>query len=398
MTAPGPAAIRGIDIGVAAAGMRYAGRDDTVVFALAQGTGVAAVFTRNRFPAAPVTIAARHLAAAAPRYWLINAGNANAATGQQGIADALASCRHLAAAAKAAPEAVLPFSTGVIGEAMPMTKFKPAIDRAFAALAPDHWPQAAAAIMTTDTHPKLASETFSINGELCHIIGIAKGAGMIHPDMATMLAFIGTDAHLPQPLLRQSLRQAVAQSFNQITIDGDTSTNDACAVAATGQGALRLTEPGPAYAAFSAKLAHVCARLAESIVRDGEGATKLARIHVRGGRDQAQCKSIATTIALSPLVKTALNGEDPNWGRILAALGRAPAAFDPERVALYLGDMRVFRRGQIDPNYHEPDAAATMRRAEVAITIDLNAGAAAATVLTSDLSADYVRINADYRS
>ncbi len=391
--------INGIKIGTADTGVHYSNRNDLVVFSLAEGTVTAATFTRNLFAAAPVIVAGKHLQAGSPTYLIINAGNANAGTGRQGLEDALRYCRHLAEIQQVSAESILPFSTGVIGEYLPMDKIRAGIDRALQNLNSENWQAAAQAIMTTDTVAKIVVENFSINGRDCRITGIGKGAGMIHPNMATMLAFLATDATITQSLLQRALQAAVDDSFNCITIDGDTSTNDACVVCATGKGRLSVSENDTIYDVFTAKLALVCGRLAELIVRDGEGASKLARVRVVGGRNRDECKAIGYAVALSPLVKTALFGQDPNWGRILAAVGRAPIEpFDSAKVNILLDDVCIIRGGEKDKWYTEEDGKQVMRRDEITITIDMNQGHSEIEILTSDLSHGYVNINANYRS
>ncbi len=392
-------AISGIEIGVADTGVHYSNRNDFVIFSLTENTATAATFTRNLFAAAPVVVAGKHLQATSPAYLIINAGNANAGTGRRGLEDALHSCRYLAELRHMSAESVLPFSTGVIGEYLPMDKVRMGIDKALQNLTCENWQAAAQAIMTTDTVPKIVVENFSINGLACRITGISKGAGMIHPNMATMLAFMATDAAIPRALLQQALQAAVDDSFNCITIDGDTSTNDACVVCATGEGRLSVAENDSIYDAFTAKLTSVCRRLAELIVRDGEGASKLARIRVTGGRSRNECKAIGYAVALSPLVKTALFGQDPNWGRILAAVGRAPIdPFDLTKVDIFLDDVCVIHEGEKDRWYTEEDGAQVMQRDEITITIDMHQGNSEVEILTSDLSPGYISINADYRS
>ena len=385
----------------AAAGIRYQGRDDLALMALPAGTRCAAVFTRNAFCAAPVLVAKRQLAVTSPRYLLINSGNANAGTGEQGLADAAASCAALAVLAGCRAEEVLPFSTGVIGENMPLSRLEAALPTALERLCEDAWPDAAQAIMTTDTVPKLATRRFTVAGRTAVVTGIAKGAGMIRPDMATMLAFLTTDPAVDQALLRSCLRAAVETSFNAITIDGDTSTNDACVLAATGTlGNAPLDDPGsPDFAAFRAAVEAVCRELATAIVRDGEGATKLVRIRVEAARDAAEARRVADTIAHSPLVKTALFAADPNWGRILAAVGRADVdRLDIAAVHIRLGDLCIVSRGERDPDYTEAAGQAVMKEKEIEIRVALGRGEAATEVLTCDLSYDYVRINAEYRT
>lgn len=392
--------VAGVRIGTAKAGIKKPDRRDLTVFELAPGSTVAAVFTRNRFCAAPVQLAKQHLAVAAPRYLLINTGNANAGTGESGLAAALACCEALAAQAGCATEAVLPFSTGVIGEPLPVDRITAGLPEALAALAGDAWPVAAEAIMTTDTVPKGASRSFRV-GEIEYVLtGISKGAGMIKPNMATMLAFLATDAPIAPAALQQALAEAVHGSFNRITVDGDTSTNDACILVATGAvGGAELSPGSAGFAAFVEALQAVSLELAQAIVRDGEGATKLITVAVSEGADEAECERVAYAVAESPLVKTALFASDPNWGRILAAVGRAGIDdLDVSGVSLYLDDLLIAEHGSRVSNYQEEDAAARIAGEEVTIGIRLGRGTAAATVWTCDLSYDYVRINADYRS
>ena len=391
--------VTGIRLGVARAGIKYPDRRDLVVIEAAPGTQAAAVFTRNAFCAAPVILARSHLAAARPRYLLINTGNANAGTGRQGLADADASCQALAQRSGCRPEEVLPFSTGVIGEPLPLFRLISGLPAALAALRADGWDEAAAGIMTTDTRPKRASRQLQLAGCTVTIAGIAKGAGMIRPDMATMLAFIATDAEVEPGLLQQLLTDAVAASFNAITVDGDTSTNDACVLLATGQAGARVPASGEDRERFAAALDEVCVELAQAIIRDGEGATKFITVQVEGGHDVAECRQVAYTIAHSPLVKTAFFASDPNWGRILAAVGRAGLeALDLERVDIYLDEARIVQGGGRDPAYTEALGQEVMGRSEITIRVVLGRGAATARIWTTDLSFDYVRINAEYRT
>ncbi|MBN2887155.1 MAG: bifunctional glutamate N-acetyltransferase/amino-acid acetyltransferase ArgJ, partial [Chromatiaceae bacterium] len=368
---------------------------------LAPGSQCAAVFTRNAFCAAPVTLARHHLAARAPRYLLINSGNANAGTGARGLDDARACCAALAEVAGCAPEEVLPFSTGVIGEPLPVDRFKAAMPALLQRFDANAWPAAARAIMTTDTVPKLCSRTFEIDGRQATLTGIAKGAGMICPDMATMLAFLVTDAAVAPELLHGCLGAAVERSFNAITIDGDTSTNDACVLAATGAlGNAPIVEAGSAdHAALQAAVESLCVELATAIVRDGEGATKLVRVRVEQARDRAEARRVAYSIAHSPLVKTALFASDPNWGRILAAVGRAGVDdLVIEDVAIWLGEVCIVESGARAPDYTEQAGAAVMAEPEILIRVALARGEVETEVLTCDFSYDYVRINAEYRS
>lgn len=391
--------IKGVRIGVAAAGIRYRERNDLVIFELAEGSSVASTFTRNRFAAAPVYVAIEHLKKSEVRYLLINAGNANAGTGQRGIDDARSCCQYVSEKTAVSAHSVLPFSTGVIGEYLPLEKLQTGIDSALGCLDEHGWTAAAGAIMTTDTKAKLINHQFTLNGRTCNITGIAKGSGMIHPNMATMLAFIATDAGVSPEGLQHALAHAVDDSFNCITVDGDTSTNDACVVVATGQGEVEITDDAMELEALTAKLTLVCKQLAEMIIRDGEGATKMARIRVTGGRNRDECKAIGYTVALSPLVKTALFGQDPNWGRILAAVGRAPVnEFDLSKVDIFLDDICIVRNGERDKWYTEEDGARIMQRDEITIGINMGVGDSEIEILTSDLSHDYVSINADYRS
>lgn len=391
--------VPGVRLGGAEAGIRKAGRPDLVVLELAAGSELAATFTRNRFRAAPVRLAEAHLRAAAPRYLLVNTGNANAGTGEAGERAARATCEALAAAGGCAPEQVLPFSTGVIGEPLPVAPFERGIPAALAALDADGWAAAAAGILTTDTRPKGASRVLALDGRAVTVTGIAKGAGMIRPDMATMLAFIATDAAFEPGLLRRLLREAVAGSFNRITVDGDTSTNDACVLAATGAAGVSLGADSAGLAAFREALEAVCGELARAIVRDGEGATRMVSIVVGGAASEAEAERVGFAVGESPLVKTAVFAGDPNWGRILAAVGRAGIAdLDVGRVRIHLGDCLVAEHGGRAAAYEEAEAAARMAREEVAIGIDLGRGDARATVWTCDLSYEYVRINAEYRS
>ncbi|WP_156427521.1 bifunctional glutamate N-acetyltransferase/amino-acid acetyltransferase ArgJ [Thiohalocapsa sp. ML1] len=393
--------IAGVRVAAGAAGIRYQGRDDLVLLALPPTAETAAVFTTNAFCAAPVQLARRHLAAGRPRYLLINSGNANAGTGARGLADAEACCVALGAAGDCAPEAVLPFSTGVIGEYLPVERIAAALPRLTADLREDGWEAAARAIMTTDTKPKTALVRCTLSGgRTASVLGMAKGAGMIRPDMATMLAFLATDAAVPRDLLLQLLQEAVADTFNAISIDGDTSTNDACVLCAAGTltGASVGAGSDDA-AALAAALHQVCDALATAIVQDGEGATKLVGIEVVESADAAEARRVADTIAHSPLVKTALFASDPNWGRILAAVGRAGiAGLDIEGVRIWLDDCLIVSGGGRDPAYTEAAGRAVMAQEAFRIRVALGRGEAAARVLTCDLSYDYVRINAEYRT
>ena len=392
--------VPGVRVASAAAGIRYQGRDDLVLFEFTPGTQVAAVFTRNRFCAAPVEVARRHLQAAPTRHLLINAGNANAGTGMEGIVAAESCCAAVAARGDCATESVLPFSTGVIGEQLPVERVEAALPGLFATLRDDGWVDAAKAIMTTDTVAKGCSRTVDLGGRTVTLCGIVKGSGMIRPDMATMLSFIATDAAVPAGLLQGWLAEGTEQSFNCVTVDGDTSTNDACVLAATGASGVKLASAdGDGARRFREALHSLMRELAQAMIRDGEGATKFVTIAVEGGDSVAQAREVAFTVAHSPLVKTALFASDPNWGRILAAIGRAPVeALNISAVDIWLDDVAVISGGEPAPDYSEARGQAVMDHEEITIRIALGAGDGRAVIWTSDLSYDYVRINADYRS
>lgn len=391
--------ITGIRLGIASAGIKKIGRRDLVVIEITEGASCAAVFTRNAFCAAPVIVAREHLATDTPRYLLINTGNANAGTGAPGLEMARRSCASLAQLAACAAREVLPFSTGVIGEPLAVDKLEAAMPAALAALRADAWVDAAHGIMTTDTLAKGASRQKHINQTTVTLTGIAKGAGMIRPDMATMLSFIATDAALPQSLLQRALVQAVNASFNRITVDGDTSTNDSCILVATGASSVKIDSADAAFEVFVAALTELCIELAQAIVRDGEGATKFVTIEVTEGRDAQECLAVAYAIAHSPLVKTALFASDPNWGRILAAVGRAGVTdMVLEHIRVQLGDVSIVSAGGRDPSYTEAAGQAVMNQEEILIRVLLGRGAASERIWTTDLSYDYVKINAEYRT
>ncbi len=399
MPSPTLLSIPGIRLGTACAGMKKPGRRDLVVMEIAADAACAAVFTRNAFCAAPVTVARAHLAAHLPRYLLINTGNANAGTGALGLRDAQASCEALAQLTGVEPAQILPFSTGVIGEPLPVTRLCAGLPEALASLDAQGWELAAQGIMTTDTRPKGASRQLLLQGRTITVTGIAKGSGMIRPDMATMLAYVATDAGVDPASLQACLNAAVEASFNRITVDGDTSTNDACLLIATGRSGVHVATDDVDYRNLCTVVREVCIELAQAIVRDGEGATKFITIDVRGGRDVAECKLAAYAIAHSPLVKTAFFASDPNWGRILAAVGRAGIAdLVIERVVMFLDEVCIVRDGGRAPEYLETDGQRVMQRAEIVVRIDLGRGAAQTQVWTCDLSHDYVRINAEYRT
>ena len=392
--------VAGVRIATTALGGRSRPRDDLTLFELAAGASCAATFTRNAFCAAPVTVAREHLARAAPRYLLVNAGNANAGTGMGGIEDAKRCCAIVAEATGVPPESVLPFSTGVIGEPLPVERFESAVPVAAGQLNEHGWVDAAAAIATTDIVPKGASRSVELGGRIAVVTGIAKGSGMIRPDMATMLAFIATDAAVAPDALRSMVQDAVEASFNRITVDGDTSTNDACVLVATGAlGNPRIDESSPDYRALTEAVGDVACELAHAIVRDGEGATKFVTVEVEEGGSGSECLGVAYTVAHSPLVKTALYASDANWGRILAAVGRAGLAdLDLSRIRIWLNGVCIVSGGGRDAAYTEEAGAEAVSGDEIVVRIALGRGQAKDRVWTCDLSHQYVTINAEYRT
>ena len=394
------AAVSGVRVATAALGGRRTPRDDLTLFEIADGASCAATFTRNAFCAAPVTVAREHLGRAAPRYLLVNAGNANAGTGERGIEDAKRCCGIVAQATGAPAESVAPFSTGVIGEPLAVERFEQAIPIAAGRLSEDGWVDAAAAIATTDIVPKGASRSVDLGGGTAVVTGIAKGSGMIRPDMATMLAFIATDAAVAPDALRTMVSDAVETSFNRITVDGDTSTNDACVLVASGALGNSPVETGtPEFRALAEAVGDVARRLAHAIVRDGEGATKFVTVEVVEGGDRSECLAVAYTVAHSPLVKTALYASDANWGRILAAVGRAGlAGLDLARVRIWLNGVCIVSGGARDHAYTEAAGAEAVSRDEIVIRIALGRGEAEDRVWTCDFSHEYVTINAEYRT
>jgi glutamate N-acetyltransferase/amino-acid N-acetyltransferase len=370
---------------------------DLVLIEIDEKANLTGIFTTNRFCAAPVVLAKEHLNQATPRYLLINSGNANAGTGDSGYHDAARCCQEIAQHGDTGTESVLPFSTGVIAAKLPVEKISHAIPGLFERMAPNRWLEAAEGIMTTDTLPKAISEQVALgDGKTVTITGMSKGSGMIKPDMATMLAFVATDAEIEKSVLNDYLRQVADCSFNAITVDGDTSTNDACVLIATGKAGAKIA---PQNSLFLEALIRVFQYLAQSIIRDAEGATKFVKIEVRQAHSDSDAREVAFTIAHSPLVKTALFAADPNWGRILAAVGRAKiGTLDVDTVNLFLGDTCLLRNGLPDRDYREELGQVEMDREDIDITVELGQGEAAATIWTSDLSYEYVKINAEYRS
>jgi len=396
-----PLPVAGVRLGVCSAGIKTPGRLDLVVIELPEGCHVAGSFTQNTFCAAPVQVAKSHLMKGAARYFLINTGNANAGTGAQGIEDASACCEALAQHVLAAPGSVLPFSTGVIGEPLPLQRICDALPAAIYDLTEDNWARAAEGILTTDTRPKTGSVQLMLGGKLVTLTGMAKGAGMIRPNMATMLAYLATDAAIAADLLQSLWQQVVALSFNRITVDGDTSTNDAAMLVATGSAGNPLIDVAESedYCLLRAALLDLATGLAKGLVRDAEGASKFMAVQVGAARDEAEALEVAFTIAHSPLVKTALFASDPNWGRILAAIGRAGIdALDVTQVELRINGVLIASGGCRAPEYTEEQGVAAMLPTDIEVDVSLARGEAAATVWTSDLSYDYVRINAEYRT
>lgn len=391
--------IKGIKIGITEAHVRYPNRKDLTVFEIVDGATTAVVTTQNQFCAAPVQLVREFIVTDSPRYLIINTGNANAATGEDGKNRAFATCEALAQKTGLKPSQILPYSTGVIGETLPSDKIIAGLDNALANLKEDNWLNAAHSIMTTDTTPKGHSETVEIEGTTYTVTGISKGAGMIRPNMATMLGFVATDANIEKNLLQSILKKTVNKSFNRITVDGDTSTNDCCTLIATGQvGDVIDSETHPHYQAIYQAIENVMVRIAQLIVRDGEGATKFITVKVTGGETSEECAKIAYEVAHSPLVKTAFFASDPNWGRILAAVGKAGVMLDQSKVDVSLDDVPICERGGLADGYTEARGAEVMKRPEITIHIELGRGQASDTVYTCDLSYEYVKINADYRS
>ena len=395
--------VPGLRLGTAQAGIRYKNRDDLLILELAEGATVGGVFTQNAFCAAPVIIARNHLqrSQGKVRYLVINAGNANACTGEQGKSNAIAVCRAIASSRGVEPHQVLPFSTGVVGEQLPVEKIISALPEVFDGMVEARWSDAAKAIMTTDTRPKGATVEFDFNGEVIRVGGIAKGVGMIKPNMATMLAFIGTNIGMSQAVVDQLVRAAAEQSLNRIVVDGDTSTNDACMLMATGQSNLpAIDKPGgELYQRVSAAITDVFLQLARNLVCDGEGATKYVTVKVTGGASQQECAKVAYAVAQSPLVKTAFYASDPNWGRIVVAIGYADVEqLDPSKVSVFLDQVQIVDCGQRAQSYTEAQGQAVMNQHEITITIHLGRGDCCHHVWTTDFSHEYVTINAEYRT
>ncbi len=394
--------IAGVRIGVTQAGIRKLGRKDLTVVLLDEGVSVAGVFTTNRFCAAPVQVCREHLALGkGVRALLINTGNANAGTGAEGLARARSTCNSLASRLLCAPEQILPFSTGVIMEPLPFDRIEAGLDAAITDAQPSHWLRAAEGIMTTDTVPKAFGAQFVLDGKLVSITGVSKGAGMIRPHMATMLGFIATDANINQSVMQQLALELAEGSFNRVTVDGDTSTNDSLVVMASNKAGNAPIESLDSLAgkALKAAMLQVAVKLAQAIVRDGEGATKFITVQIDGGRTAQECRKVAYAIAHSPLVKTAFYASDPNLGRILAAVGYAGIDdLDQGGIELFLDNVHVTTHGARHPDYQEADGQRVMKQAEITIRVNLGRGTQSETVWTCDFSHEYVTINADYRS
>jgi glutamate N-acetyltransferase/amino-acid N-acetyltransferase len=393
-----PEPVAGIRLAAAAAGIRYSGRDDVALIECSPTTKAASIFTKNQFKAAPVLLAQANLDRASPRFLLINSGNANAATGDMGFADAVASTEIVAAHTQVRPEEVLPFSTGVIGERLPIDPFKQVMPELVSGLAPDHWLAAAQAIMTTDTVPKLMSRKLMVGGEIVTITGMAKGAGMIQPNMATMLCFIATDAQMSRSQMQDLLQEAADSSLNRVTVDSDTSTNDACVLLATGESKVSIHQGSAEESEFQDVLTDLMINLAQALVRDGEGATKFVTVNVEGAESQVAALEVAYSVANSPLVKTAIFAEDANWGRLVMAIGKVESELNPNVVDLFINDVCLLEAGLKHPNYEEALGEAAMKSEDIEIRVVLNQGECSETVWTSDLSHDYVTINAEYRT
>ncbi len=398
--------INGVKLGITQAKVRYSGRDDLTVVEIADGSAVALVTTQNQFCAAPVQLARQHIKDNAPiRYLLINTGNANAGTGQDGLHRASMTCQSLAQLTNVSASSVLPFSTGVIGERLPHDNIICALPSALDNLSADNWDKASFSIITTDTAPKIVSQQVMVTQNdtsvTYHVTGISKGAGMIRPNMATMLGFVATDANIKQTLLQEMLQELTNQSFNRITVDGDTSTNDCCVLIATGKAdnaPLIDSNTHPPYAPLYQVLKNSFITLAQKIVKDGEGATKFITVQVTGGKTSEDCAKVAYSVAHSPLVKTAFFACDPNWGRIVSAVGNAGVAIQQSQITVKLDEIVICERGGLADSYSEEKGQTVMKRPEITISIDLGQGEAQDTVYTCDLSYDYVKINADYRS
>ena len=390
--------VPGVRLAALSCGIKDNETSDLVLFEFAEGSNSAGVFTRSLFAAAPVEVGKAHLLVARPRYFLVNSGNANAGVGAEGIGDALTCCQSLSQLTGVRPEAILPFSTGVIGERLPVSNVTNALHRLVGSLSENNWLEAARGIMTTDTRPKIASRQVQINGTAVTLTGIAKGSGMIQPNMATLLCYIATDVKAGSNTLKSLLLRAMDKSFNRITVDSDTSTNDSCMLTATGVSTVDIDSRETSRNQFKEALEALCQELAHGIVRDAEGASKFITVNVRGGKNQRDCLQIAYSIANSPLMKTALYASDANWGRLVMAIGKADVDIDINKLDVFLGDVQLMHKGQKFHGYTEEAGADAVAGEEIRIRVDINDGEFEETVWTSDLSHEYVRINAEYRT
>lgn len=389
--------VPGVRLASVASGIKLENISDLVLMEFAPGSHTAGVFTQSVFAAAPVLVGKEHMAKSSPRFFLINSGNANAGVGEAGIVDAEHCCSAVSQTCGVRPEEVVPFSTGVIGERLPVEKITNHVSDLDELLSEDNWLEAARGIMTTDTREKICSRVFELEGEKIVITGIAKGSGMIQPNMATMLSYVATNLTIPEDMLHGCLVASTNKSFNRITVDSDTSTNDSAMLTTTNLTEATAESP-EVYDRFVAEFDSLMLELAHSIVRDGEGATKFIEVQVSGAESQADALAIAYSVANSPLMKTALFASDANWGRIVMAIGKAGVALDVDKLDVYLGNVQLMKAGQKDPEYQEESGAAVMAEEEITIRIDLNAGSIEESVWTSDLSHEYVRINAEYRT
>jgi len=390
--------VPGVRLASLSCGIKEDGSNDLVMFEFVKGSVTAGVFTKSLFAAAPVEVGKNHLSLSSPRYFVINSGNANAGVGEQGIDDALVCCKTLSEQTGVGPEAIIPFSTGVIGERLPVAKITNAYDRLLADLSESNWIDAAKGIMTTDTRPKIASRQIEINGNTVTLTGIAKGSGMIQPNMATMLCYLATDIKTKESTLQEMLKTAVDKSFNRITVDSDTSTNDSTMLTATGISEIDVDSDTDWRETFENALQDLCLTLAQGIIRDAEGVTKFITVNVRGGKNQRECLEIAYSVANSPLMKTALFASDANWGRIVMAIGKADVDIDINKLDVHIGDTQLMSHGTKHKGFTEEAGAAVFSEEEISISVNLNAGGFEETVWTSDLSHEYVRINAEYRT
>lgn len=389
--------VPGVRLGSIASGIKSSGTADLVLFEFAEGSHTAGVFTQSLFAAAPVILGKKHLEQTSPRYFLINSGNANAGVGEAGVEDAGQCCSAMSQVAGVRPEEVIPFSTGVIGERLPVERITNQLATLRGQLSEEAWLEAAHGIMTTDTKPKIASRSFAVDGEKVVITGIAKGSGMIQPNMATMLSYIATNLTVPLDVLQSTLKASADKSFNRITVDSDTSTNDSCMLTATNQ-TVASAETESVLEQFVGELESLMLELAQGIIRDGEGATKFIEVHVKGAEREADALEIAYSVANSPLMKTAMFASDANWGRLVMAIGKANVSIDVNLLDIFLGEVQLMSAGQKDAGYTEAAGAAVMTEENIVIQINLNAGDAETKVWTSDLSHEYVRINAEYRT